>query len=170
VRPTRSIWVAAAPVLGLVAYLLIMYLATGNALEGYNAQSRFGGPAASLSMPLHPAELMQRWFPGPLAVHGYRNSIIDRVLFLLFLLALPLIWRLRSPPLFWYSLVLGLVPVVGTFMSYSRYLLPVFPLYLAGANLFTRDPWRFLLFPWLFASISLQALFIVMQSLGYWVA
>lgn len=169
-RLDRSVWLVAAPVLGSLAYLAIMYLSTGNAMEGFDAVNRFGSPPVGPSMVLHPGELLHRWFDGPFAVHGYRNSIIDRALFVIFLLSLPLIWRLRNPALFAYSLLLGFVPLLGTFMSYSRYLLPVFPLFIALAAVLGRERWRFLLFPWLFASISLQALFIVMQALGYWVA
>jgi hypothetical protein len=139
-------------------------------MEGFDAVNRFGSPPVGASMLLHPAELLHRWFDGPYAVHGYRNSIIDRALFMLFLLSLPLIWRLRNPALFSYALLVGLVPLLGTFMSYSRYLLPAFPLFIGLAGVLGRERWRFLLFPWLFASISLQALFIVMQALGYWVA
>ncbi|MBV8085021.1 MAG: hypothetical protein JO247_09420, partial [Chloroflexi bacterium] len=127
----RALWLA-APFAGAGVYLLIMWLSTGNPLALVSAESVYVSGYSILNI-LHPVQLWQQLFHGPLAIHGYTDSMIDRAVFAAFLaLLLPLFRRLPLP-LALFGLGTGLLSVLsGTFMSYSRYVLAAFPLFLAG--------------------------------------
>jgi hypothetical protein len=135
-RPGQAALVL-SPLLGGAAYLAFMWLATGNALEMIQAMTGYVS-AHSLSYILHPVELAQALGQWPLAIHGFTNSIIDRAVFLGFLLLLAPLFRRVHPALAVYALAVGLLNVVsGTFMSYSRYILLAFPIFIAAAVLLT---------------------------------
>ncbi|HEU0169701.1 MAG TPA: hypothetical protein VFS62_18150, partial [Chloroflexota bacterium] len=58
----------------------------------------------------------------------------------------------------------------GTFMSYPRYLLAAFPVFLCVALLLQDRRVKWLQPPLLFLFVMLQSLFVVMHALSYWVA
>jgi hypothetical protein len=159
-----------SPFAGIAAYLAFMKAATGNAFEMFNAMSDYIS-AHSLGYLLHPLQLLQLLAQWPLELHGFTDSVIDRLFFLGFLiLILPMLRRVH-PALAVYALAVGLLNVLsGTFMSYTRYILLAFPVFITLA-LLLRDRrlavWRL---PLLFFSTMVQALFLVMHALSYWVA
>ncbi|HLY64914.1 MAG TPA: hypothetical protein VKU60_05215 [Chloroflexota bacterium] len=161
---------ALAPLAGLGVYLAYMRLTTGNALEMLDAMRQYVS-AHSLAYWLHPSELAQALGEWPLALHGFTNSVIDRLIFLAFLLLLVPMFRRLPAPLAWYALVVGILNVAsGTFMSYSRYVLLAFPVFLTAAILLQRPTLRWLRLPLLFLFVLVQGLFVTMQALSYWVA
>jgi hypothetical protein len=159
-----------SPVLGGLAYLAFMRAATGNAFEMFEAMKGYVS-AHSLSYLLHPLQLAQALGEWPLAIHGFTNSIIDRAIFLAFLLLLVPLFRRLHPALAVFALVVGVLNVAsGTFMSYSRYILLAFPVFIAAAMLLQRPSVRFLRLPLAFTLVLVQGLFLTMHALSYWVA
>jgi hypothetical protein len=68
--------------------------------------------------------------------------------------------------LFSQALVMGLVVAMsGHFVSYPRYLLAAFPLFVVMANVF-KDRWWMVSIP----MIAAQAFLLITHSLNYWVA
>lgn len=168
----RTVHVAAvlSPVLGGIAYLVFMRLATGNAFEMLQAMKGYVS-AHSLTYVLHPLQLAQALAQWPLALHGFTNSIIDRALFLVFLLLIVPTFRRLHPALAAFALAVGILNVLsGTFMSYSRYLLLAFPVFITAALLLDRPNLRFVRLPLAYCMILVQGLFVVMYALNYWVA
>jgi hypothetical protein len=159
-----------APLFGAVAYLTFMRAATGNALEMFQTMKSYVS-AHSITYILHPLQLAHALGEWPLAIHGFTNSVIDRALFLLFVLLLVPLFRRVHPALALFGLAVGILNVVsGTFMSYSRYLLLAFPVFIAAALVLDRPSWRQLRLPLAYCMLLLQGLFVAMQALSYWVA
>ena len=75
-------------------------------------------------------------------------------------------WRILGPAYSIWSLSI-IVPALGIWIGFGRYVLPVFPLFVATSVLLRR-PHAFL--AWIFVSSLLLALFTVMYGLFYWVA
>ena len=128
--PRRHLWLLLAPVLGWSSYLLLMWIWTGNAFEGFHAQKQFGVQAMDklLDLPQFVVELFS-----PTAWHDFTGSFLDRAVFAVLLACLPIIWKL-SRTWFLLTLVLGIIPAVtGTFTSYTRFASVVFPLFIAMA-------------------------------------
>lgn len=126
-------WVAlAAPLAGYGLYFLVMFLWTGDAWAGFEAQRLF--PAAPRIQMLVDFPAVVRAFLNLGSWDGMEDAVWDRVLFVLFLAGLPLIWRVNRT-WFWYALPMGLVPALtSSFMSFRRYLLVVVPLFFVGAR------------------------------------
>ena len=165
----RAVWLA-APIAGCGIYLGVMWLATGNPLEMMQAEKVYVSGYSLLNV-LHPDQLWQQLMRGPLAIHGYTDSMIDRAFFAAFLVLLIPMFRRLPLPLALFALGAGVLSVLsGTFMSYPRYLLAAFPLFLAVALLLQHRQVRWLQPPLLFLFTMLQGLFLVMHALSYWVA
>ena len=159
-----------SPLLGIAAYLAFMRAATGNALEMFDAMKDYVS-AHSISYVLHPLQLAHALGEWPLAIHGFTNSAIDRGFFLVFLLLLAPMFRRLHPALAVFALAVGILNVAsGTFMSYSRYLLLAFPVFITAALLLRKPGWRWLQLPLCWCMVLVQGLFVVMQALSYWVA
>jgi len=156
------------PVIGLLTYLLFMYKFTGDAFEAFNVINYFVGK--NVGIIFTPWVVFSDIFRPGLVLHGITNSLIDRIFFILFLISLPFIYKKFGFMLFFYSLFLGFVPIFGGFMSYSRYLLPIFPIFILLAGFFEQKKYSFLKIPYLFFSFSIQVIFIVMHALNYWVS
>lgn len=126
-------WVAlAAPLAGYGLYFLVMFLWTGDAWAGFEAQRLF--PAAPRIQMLVDFPAVVRAFLNLGSWDGMEDAVWDRALFVLFLAGLPLIWRVNRT-WFWYALPMGLVPALtSSFMSFRRYLLVVVPLFFVGAR------------------------------------
>jgi len=159
-----------SPLLGAAAYLAYMRAATGNAFEMFEAMKNYVS-AHSLTYVLHPADLARALGEWPLALHGFTNSAIDRALFLVFLLLLPPMFRRVHPALAVFGVGVGLLNVLsGTFMSYSRYLLLAFPVFITAGLLLQGSRLRRLTVPLVCSLALIQGLFLVMYALSYWVA
>lgn len=80
-----------------------------------------------------------------------------------------MLYRRLDKPLFLFCLLIGLVPLLGTYMSYMRYVMPAFGLYIAYAGwLSTRS--LALAIGIVLSMALLQSLFISLQVVNHWVA
>ncbi|HYK09156.1 MAG TPA: hypothetical protein VEW42_06710 [Candidatus Eisenbacteria bacterium] len=159
-----------SPFLGVGTAMICMYLFTGNFFTQFSAQQNFVSHY-SLGSLLNPLFFFKALFTFPLRIHGFTDSLLDRVFFLGFLLSLPLVFKKVTKVFFVYTILFGLLPVLsGSFMSYMRYLVVVFPIFIAGSLYFSEKKYTSLYYPFLFLLLLLQGLFIIMHSLNYWVA
>lgn len=159
-----------SPVLGMLIYFLIMQLTTGNYWNGLAFQSNVVG-GWKLSNALDPIYFLVNLFsPGNLAIHGFTNSLIDRTFFILYCLSLIVIYKKLDKTLFFYALMFGMVPVFGSFMSYTRYALMVLPIFVMLGKVFAEKKYAWAFYPVLFLFLMLQTLFLIMHALNYWVA
>lgn len=157
---------ALSTLLGMGAYFVFCRWQIGGFLAGLEAQELYvsKNSLGNLLSPFH-------WFLNnfvniKLQLHGFTNSIIDRAAFLLCLPMLVGVYRTQNRAIFAYAVVAMLVPAMaGTFMSYTRILLVVFPLFMYLGMRFPKS--EYYLAPPMFA---LQILFYVMHTGGYWVA
>ena len=126
----RSWLCIAGPVAGWAAYFGLMWLLTGNAFEGFDAQKKWGTNSIANIFDL------PKFFFGllnPTQWHAYRGSLLDRSFFLLLIAVLPAIWKLDRT-WFWWAVMLGVLPaMIATFTSFTRYLVVVFPLFITLA-------------------------------------
>lgn len=156
---------AIAAMAGVAAYLLFCLWQLGDPFAGLNAQ-RFSIAGNSLENLLHPVEWFRRNFVDiSLSLHNYTTSWIDRALFVVALPLLVGVWRTQHKALFAYALVTLLVPALaGSFMSYSRHLMLVFPLFMYLGTALPRP--ELLAIP----MFAIQILLVLMHTGGYWVA
>lgn len=117
---------------GILAYFVFMYSTSGNIFEGFDAQKHFENhPSVSNILDL-PRFLQSAGNIGQL--HGMVDSLLDRCFFVLFLILLPAIWRMNMT-YFCYALLSGLVPAMSNqFLSYTRFLVLCFPVFIAMAE------------------------------------
>lgn len=150
--------------LGVVSYFLFMHLATGNFLAGFDAQSNFisGNSVANIVK-------LDDWFLRnfvniDLAFHGFTNSIIDRAFFVFYVIMLYFIYKKTDMTLFAYALVIGMIPALsGSFMSFSRYTLGIFPIFMVLSMLSKR---YFYMIAVVFFAV--QSVFISRHTLNHW--
>jgi hypothetical protein len=168
VRPALSRFglPAAATVLGLVAYLVFCRWQLGGFMAGLNAHGLYVNHS-SLGNLLHPVDWFTRNFVAPtFTLHGYTTSIMDRVGFVLALAILAGVFRQQPKAFFVYAAITLLVPALaGSFMSYLRMLVVVFPLFIYLGVRWERS--TLVLAPPLFV---LQVLLFLMHTRSYWVA
>jgi len=158
VLPWRRALGLAAPLLGLGVYFLFISAETGSALTGFDAQVQF------ISM----RSLADLWDVGGLVTsfftvefdHWFHTAFLDRLFYLCFLAALVALWR-RDRLGFFYALLLGLVPPMTSFMSYTRYLVVVFPVFAVAGQLLAGERARRVRWTVLGAMLALQALLTV---------
>jgi len=156
------------PFLGLGIYFMIMAHFTGGFLSGVTSLSSIG--SWQITNILSPDIFLKTLFSSNLTLHGFQTSIIDRLFFLSFVVSLPFLYKKLDKTLFIYALLLGSVPLFGSFMAYTRYLLPVFPLFIVLALLFSNKRLSFLLSPFLAFTFALQVFFCILYGLNYWIA
>jgi len=156
---------AVATLLGMAVYFGLCRWLLGGYFDGLKAQQLYVSNN-SVGNLLNP----YRWFMTnfvdiSLQLHTYSTSMIDRAAFILFAPMLIGIYFTQNKALFVYALSTLLIPAMaGTFMSYTRVLMVVFPI---SIYLGTRS-WRteYLMVP----MFALQILFYLMHTGGYWVA
>lgn len=150
-------WLLLVPILGYATYLFVMFAWTGNALEGFEAQKAYPYSPSIRNMFEWPA-----FFAALLNVRsldGMKDSALDRGLFALFLALLPLIFRLNKT-WFFYTLPAGLIPAMTSyFMSYRRYIMVCFPVFIVLAQLLdgTKRRWPFWYYVVLLATLQAWA-------------
>lgn len=165
-----TIALCAAPLIGFGAYLVVMWLATGNPFEGIVAQ-RMSVGSFSLRNLLHPERFLHNLLLGPPYFASMTASLGDRLFFVFFLALCPLVYRTCGTSLFAYTIAMGcLPPLLGSFLSYKRFLLPVFPLFIALGSA-TETGWLApFRTPLLILFAALQILYLSLHALNYWVA
>jgi len=154
-------------VAGFVTYLLLMKFFTGSAMAGFEAQKQFISGNAMANI-LHPIDFIVNNFINiEYTVAGYNTGIVNRIGFVLYLAVLAFSYRRLNKTLFVYSLILGMIPALsGNLMSYTRYLVVIFPLFICLAETIKRNNMYYYLIP----GIALQTLFLIVHSLNYWIA
>lgn len=146
-----------SPLLGYAAYFGVMYLWTGNAFEGFEAQRAYPNSPSIKNM------FNVSGFWNALthigSLDGMMDSLLDRAFFVLVLMLLPLVYRLDKT-WFWYTLPAGLVPALTSwFMSYRRYVMVLFPIFIVLAQLVakTKSRWVFWYYVALMAALQVWA-------------
>jgi hypothetical protein len=157
---------ALATVCGMVVYFALCRWQLGGFLAGLSAQQLYVAKN-SLGNIFQPyVWFMSNFVNIDLQLHSYTTSMIDRVAFLLCLPLLVGVYRTQHTALFAYAALAMLVPALtGVFMSYTRFLLVVFPLFMYLGARFPRSEY-YLAGP----MFALQVLLCVMHTGGYWVA
>jgi hypothetical protein len=171
--PSRAWWLAAcglllAPLAGVLADAAYMQLAAGDWLAHVHSEALF--PAHwQLSNAFKPWVFATELAGRGLSFHGYLNSAVDRLFFVAFLASVPLVYRRVDKPLFVFYLLLGLLPpLMGSFMAYTRLLLPAFPLFIAWASSLETRPR--LLTALVTSMVLIQALALLAHTSSRWVA
>lgn len=156
-----------APFLGVLFYFLWIFIETGNPIASFEAQAFYSAKRSILNFFNFKLHLMNLF--DVRSFHEMQYSFFDRALFLGLLASLPAIWKLNRT-YFMYSLALGVFPpLMGSFMSYSRYQFLVFPLWILLGKVFSeksRELWFYL---FLAAAFSMQIAFLLMHSNNHWV-
>lgn len=167
---TKHTYYLIAPLIGFIAYLIFMQITTGSYFEGFRMESYNVGhwDIANVLNPL--LFFVNLFFPESSALHGFTNSIIDRVFFVCYCIFLYFIYKKLDKTMFVYALVMGMVPILGSFMSYTRYVLMVFPIFMVLAKFYDKSKYKLLFYPTLLLFIVIQIIFLIMHSLNYWVA
>lgn len=151
---------------GFSLYLGTMNYCTGSFFSGFDAEYLFF-PHNSLNNLLQPVS----WFQGNFlniqySFNGYTTSILNRVFFGFFLILLYFIYKHLDTMLFLYSLALGLIPALSdSFMSYIRFILVIFPIFIVLALRFQKNPYLIII-----PSAMVQVLLLTAHTLNYWVA
>ena len=128
----RCILALAAMIAGFGVYLMVLWHGTGNPFAGFDAQQYYP-TQPKLGRIIEPVRFVKNFFSIH-AFHDQRFSLLDRILFVVFLLSLWPIWKLDKV-WFLFSIGLGLIPaIMGSFMSFSRFMLMVFPFFIVIAK------------------------------------
>ena len=157
-----------APLAGFAAYLVYMHFEAGNAFVAMDAEKMFISER-SIENVLRPDRLVGDFFLSSYSVHGYLDSAIDRIFFVVFVASLPLVYRRVDTPMFLFCAIIGLQPFLGSFMSYTRLVMVAFPLYIAYAATFAH--WRpQLTYAIVYPMLLVQSVLIALQVNSNWVA
>jgi hypothetical protein len=166
-RSWRSYLSCDGPLLGYLAYFAFMRAATGNPLEGFQAQHFF--PNQPSVAHIFDVRAFVDAFWSPVRLHGLTDSAIDRGLFLLVLLGLVLVFRLSKVD-FAYALPVGVVPAMSSwFFSYNRNMMMCFPVFVALAVVLMKTGVRRAVFGGMVAVLlSIQIWFLWRHIDFYW--
>jgi hypothetical protein len=138
-RIVREGWLVLAAPAGLAAYFATMALFTDDPFAGVKAQQFFKA-SPSIGYLLNPLRFVQTYLDVR-AFHGFLHSFVDRFWFTVFVLLLPAVWKLHRG-MFWYVLAVGLFSAMTSdFMSFTRYLSVLFPVFVAAATLTANRKW-----------------------------
>jgi hypothetical protein len=151
----RLYWLLGAPLLGWAGYFALMWFWTGNPWEGFQAQRHWG--VHSVWNLINAPKFVWALFT-PTDLHAFTGSLVDRCVFLFFLLLLPTVRRLGTDLLVW-TYFLGILPAMsGEFTSYTRFASVCFPFFLALGAFRSTDRPAWLLRYWLAALLFLHAM------------
>jgi hypothetical protein len=158
-RKPLAYWLLlATPVVGYVSYFALMWANTGNAFEGFDAQKAY--PYSPSIKNMFNVAGFSDAFVHFASLDGMMDSALDRGFFVLLLVLLPFVYRLNKT-WFFYALPVGIVPALTSyFMSYRRYIMICFPVFVVLALFFdkTNRRWAF----WYYV--------ILLAALQFWVA
>lgn len=158
----------AAPLAGYATYLLVIYLATGDAFAFHKAQTSFVARPSIARLLELPAFLRSLANVG--SVHGLFDSFLDRIWLLAFFATAVAIWR-SSRVYFLYALPMAVVPAMTmSFMAFTRYFAIVFPVFMIVGGLLAQERAKLLRMPVLTTLLCIQILFLVRYLNSWWVA
>ena len=132
--PPRLASVIAPVAAAAAAYVVLAWIVFGSPLAVVDMQASVRG---GFSAPWQP--FVDMWRSGP-RLHTFNNSMIDAVLALAALASLPVLFATLPLGYACYALVVILVPVSQSLMSFNRLLLPSFPHAILLARAMDR-PW-----------------------------
>jgi hypothetical protein len=127
-------WILAPTIVAVAGYLVFAVAAFADPLAALSGQASIRGPMAAPWQPF-----IDLWNAGP-RWHAYDNSILDAALALIAVATLPAIYARVRPSYACYALLIILIPLSGSLMSFNRLLLPSFPHAILLALLVKR-PW-----------------------------
>lgn len=169
----KSLLMPFVPILGFGVYLLIMQMQQGNAFVGFGAQDNFIAKAKLVS--LFDFKGFFEAFLNVEAEHSFVRSPLDRAIFLLSVLGLGVMLRriLRGDhswvPLFLWAAPCIIIPAMTVkFMSFGRFAMVVFPLWMLLGEVMQSRPKR--LVALLIVGIPGQAVFVWWHLNFTWVA
>lgn len=163
----RDLGLLSLPAFGWATYFLVLYLTTGNAFEGFGAQDGYIAKRSVAN--LVDLKLLLTNFLDVGSLHGFLDSAIDRFWFVLLLAVLYPIWRLDRG-YFFFCLGTGILPAMtGSFLSYTRFFLLVFPVFIVLGKLLANEKARGLKWASLALLFTLQLLFLLRHSNNFWV-
>jgi len=161
----RKMLYACTPMLSLLLSMLHMKIAMGNWFEHFDAEKLYIAQYSISKIFDLPAWFFENFVHIKLSWHGMTNSLFDRIMFLFYLILLWCVFKRKDNMLFSYAFCLGMVPALSDhFMSYSRFLILIFPLYIELA--LSRIPHLYMQF----ILLSVQIYLLTLHSLYYWVA
>lgn len=172
-RVLTSVVVCACLLLGFALYLAIMQHAAGRPDAGFIAQQFFVSQN-DVGALLHPVQwVREQLFSTNITVaHIPGTSVWDRLVFLLFIASL--IGMLRRLPTAWwvYAVFVGLLPALsGNLMSFPRYLVVIFPLFVWLALWLDARGWSATHIRWIALLLFIgQLVLLAFHSSGYWIA
>ena len=116
---TKQVYYILIPLIGFVVYLLFMKVTTGSFVEGF-LMEKYNVGKWGVDKLFNPTFLfVNLFFPDSLSLHGFVNSIIDRLFFIAYCVSLYFIYKKLDKTLFVYALLMGMIPIFGSFMSLS---------------------------------------------------
>ena len=158
-----------SPLFGLLSYFAYMFLRTGNYLEMLTASSHFVS-SPTISYLWHPFELFSI-LSSNLHIHGFSNSIIDRIFILFAIVMFYFVYKKTNFTFFIYCITIFMPFIlIGNIMSSTRHILMIFPIFFTLAIIFKNPKYNFIKHCLIYLMISIQTLFLIMHALNYWVA
>ncbi len=162
----RLVWGAVAVLGGYATYFLVMYAATGNPWEGFEAQCFYPNKPSVANILNVPGFLNAFFHVGEL--HGATDSAIDRALFVVFLATLPAMWRLDHR-YFWWGIGAGLIPAMSNwFFSYNRFIELCFPVFIVLGHWLGRKERSWYFWYYVVLASVLQAVFVIRYINFHW--
>ncbi len=163
-----TLLVASSVAAGCAAYFGWLHLATGNALEGIEAQA-FYVSEPSFAKLVDPLGFLAELFTVK-GVLSFRGGFIDRVVFASYAALLIPIWRTCTRGEFLWALGLGFVPAAAvSFMSFTRYTSVIFPLFIVVGVYLARPENARVAGGALRMSLLFQLLLLGMHASSFWV-
>jgi len=154
-KAARKYWLLLLlPLLGYAAYFGTMGFSTGNPFEGFLAQKEYPNSPSIRNM--FDLAGMSDALLDMHSMGGMMDAFLDRFLFFVFLGLLPWVYRLNKT-WFLFAFAAGLVPALTSwFMSYRRYFMVCFPLFIVMAQLLQRPKSRIVFWYYVLILAGLQ--------------
>jgi hypothetical protein len=162
----KKYWVPLGFILGNLFFLAIMKYTTGDIWTYAKVQGYFLNGYSALNL-IHPFHwFLANFIHNAWTFNGFETSGVNRICFVLVVAALAFSFKTLEAGLWTYALVVGLsLGVIGDLLSYPRYALVVFPLFI-WASL----RWGNRLFYYWIPGFFIQALLLIAHALNNWVA
>ena len=156
----RRAAVLVAPVAALGGYMVYCYALFGTAIPFVLRQARWRGPSTG------PWRAFLRYLESP-RVHDAHHSTIDLIVALLFVAAIPLLFRFVRRSWALYATAAILLPLSSTLWSFSRFAAVIFPVHVLLALGAARSERLFQ--GYLAVALPLGGLFMALYAAWWWV-
>ena len=163
-RLNRHLLFVLFPLAGFGLYLLILYLSLGDAFAGFQAQGYFRSENSILHL-FQPIEWIKRNIT---EISWNFTTVLDRLFFMSFIWGLVEVYKKLDKTLFVYTLTIGGVTTLsGNLMSFPRYMLMFFPIFIAMALCIKKPMTRYVIW---FAFGFSQVILLLLHTNHYWVS